>query len=90
MTEPEIEHWRKSLDELRQRIYDRDHENARELGHAQGWRERVEAQLERIEDRLDTLLFLQADRSPRKARAGRRPAAPAAVSATAAVPPPAP
>jgi hypothetical protein len=76
MSDPEIEHLRKSLDELRQMIYDRDHDQARELGYLTGWRETIGPRLDRIETRLDTLLFSLLDERRQKATAGKHPARP--------------
>ena len=88
MSEPEIEHLRKSVEELREKLYERDHENAREMGYSKGWQSRVEAQLDRIETRLDNLIFARVEKSPHKATAGiRREAAVAALPIQPAPPP---
>lgn len=76
MNDPEIEYLRKSLDELRQQLAERDAKIQRELGYAEAWRERVEAQLARVETRLENLLFSLSGAWPRTRTADTPPAAP--------------
>jgi len=71
MSEPEIEYLRKSLDELREKIYDRDHDYASELGYSKGWREAVGVRIDRIEKRLDSLIFSLLDARQPAAKAGK-------------------
>jgi len=73
MNEPETEYLRKQLDELRNQIRERDHENAKETGYSKGWREATEHRLDRMERQIDSLLFSLIDGRPRKARDDRRP-----------------
>jgi hypothetical protein len=73
MSEPEIEYLRKSLDELREKMHERDHDSAKEIGYTRGWQEMMGVRIDRIEQRLDTLLFSLLDERRHKAKDGKRP-----------------
>lgn len=70
--DPTYEYLRESLDDLRKHVMDQDLKNARDLGVNEGWRSRVEAQLDRMEKRLDSLVFLLLTKRRKRGRADKR------------------